>query len=201
MIDRAIAIAKERQEENVHFQVADIRELPFPDSSFDAVFTSAVLEHLGDPLEALGEISRILRPEGLIGVMSTDWSEPLISPADASVGQFFALFERCFNYNGGSMNRGRHLKALLHQAGFSVTEFSASFRNSSTPEAVLDTVEGYVQWIEHWPLFDQAIESGWVDRHTLEGIAARMRRWSGHPDAILATASCTVVGRKTDVIV
>ena len=65
---------------------------------------------------------------------------------------------------------------MLRQAGFSVTEFSASFGNSSTPERVRNAVEGYVEFIQNWALFDQAVELGWVDRPTLEGITVGMRQ-------------------------
>lgn len=196
MIERANAFASERQVANVRFQVADIHELPFPDSSFDAVFTSAVLEHLENPVDALKEIRRVLRPGGLVGVVSTDWSEPLISPPDESVRQFFELFEKGFKRRGGSLNRGRHLRIMLREAGFNVTEFVASYGNSATPEAVQTAVEGYVSWIENLPLFDQIVELGWVDHLTLERIGAGMRQWSKHPDAFLATGKCRAVARK-----
>ncbi len=196
MVELANALAEERQVTNLRFQVADIRELPFPDSSFDAVFTSAVLEHLANPVQALQEMGRVLRVDGLIGAISTDWSELLISPADESVRQFFELFERGFKRHGGSLNRGRHLRAMLRQAGFNVTEFSATYGNFSTPEAVRSRVEGYVQWIDNVPLFDRAIELGWIDRTMLDEIKAGMRRWSNHPDAFLATAGCRALARK-----
>ena len=196
MIELANAFAEERQVANVRFQVADICELPFPDGSFDAVFTSSVLEHLGNPVQALQEIGRVFKVGGLIGVTCTDWSEPLISPPDESVGRFFELFERGFKNNGGSLYRGRHLRTMLRQAGFGVIEFSASYGNSATPEEVQSAVEGYVSWIENVPLFDQAVERGWVDRPGLDEIKAGMRRWSKHPQAFLATGSCKAVASK-----
>lgn len=45
MIEQAIASANLRQVPNVHFQTANICHLPFDDSSFDSLFTCAVLEH------------------------------------------------------------------------------------------------------------------------------------------------------------
>jgi SAM-dependent methyltransferase len=196
MIELARSYAEKRQVSNVQFEVADIRELPFPDGSFDAVFTCSVLEHLGDPLVALQEIGRVLRVGGLVGVASADWSDPLISPPDESVSQFFELFERGFRRHGGSLNRGRHLGSTLRQAGFDVIEFSASYGNSTTPEAVQSAVEGYVEWIENIPLFDEAIEMSWVDRPTLDEMKDKMRQWSRHPDAFLATGRCRAIGRK-----
>ena len=196
MIERANAFASERQVANVRFQVADIHELPFPDSSFDAVFTSAVLEHLVDPVKALQEIRRVLKLGGLVGVVSTDWSEPLVSPPDESVRQFFELFEKGFRHRGGSLNRGRHLGTMLRQAGFNVTEFAASYGNAATPDAVQTAVDGYVSWLENLPLFDEIVELGWTDHPTLERIGAGMRQWSKHPDAFLATGKCRAVARK-----
>ncbi len=44
--------------------VGDITEIPEPDASFDAVMCIEVLEHLPDPLAALRELTRLLKPEG-----------------------------------------------------------------------------------------------------------------------------------------
>jgi SAM-dependent methyltransferase len=44
--------------------VADAHALPFPDGSFDFVFSLAVFEHLHSPWIAAREIARVLRPGG-----------------------------------------------------------------------------------------------------------------------------------------
>ncbi len=196
MVERACTLSKERQVAHVRFQVGDICDLPFPASSFDAVFTCAVLEHLEDPVQALREIGRVLTPGGIVGVASTDWSEPLISPPDDALRHFFTLFERGFQHHGGSLQRGRHLRGMLHQAGLTVLAVTASCVSASTTEAVRQTVDGYITWMEAMPLFAQAITLGWIDRATLEDMQARMRQWSAHPDAFLATLRCEAVGRK-----
>jgi len=85
---------------------------------------------------------------------------------------------------------------MLRQAGFAVIEFSASYGNSTTPEDVRSAIEGYVDWIENIPLFDQAAELGWVDHPILDAMKADMRQWSRHPDAFLATGRCRAVARK-----
>lgn len=51
--------------------LADAHYLPFEDSQFDAVFSYAVLEHLHNPIAAMAEISRVLRPGGVfVGTVS-----------------------------------------------------------------------------------------------------------------------------------
>ena len=39
-------------------------DLPFPDASFDAATSISVLEHVDDPMRALAEMARVLRPGG-----------------------------------------------------------------------------------------------------------------------------------------
>jgi len=49
---------------NVPGVLADIHRLPFRDAVFETVVANNVIEHAQDPLSALGEIRRILRPAG-----------------------------------------------------------------------------------------------------------------------------------------
>lgn len=57
---------------NLRFEVASIYELPFPDESFDAVFAHTVLQHLSEPVKALGEIHRVMKPGGVVGLRESD---------------------------------------------------------------------------------------------------------------------------------
>ena len=45
----------------------DIRKLPFPDSSVDAIYCSHALEHIGkiDAIVAMADWARVLKPGGL----------------------------------------------------------------------------------------------------------------------------------------
>ncbi len=52
--------------DNCQIQKADIRQLPFADAFFDCVICSEVLEHIPDHEQAVGELVRVLKPEGLL---------------------------------------------------------------------------------------------------------------------------------------
>jgi SAM-dependent methyltransferase len=44
--------------------VGDLREIPFPENSFDAAVCVQTLEHVNDPFQVIGEIGRVLKPGG-----------------------------------------------------------------------------------------------------------------------------------------
>ncbi len=56
-------------------RVADIEALPFSVATFDAAFATEVMEHLPDPVKALLEIRRVLKPGGwlLVSLPNRDW--------------------------------------------------------------------------------------------------------------------------------
>ena len=60
------------QFDNLEFHVADGLELPLPDSSLDAAFANMYLHHCPDPLSAIREMARILRPGGRLIITDMD---------------------------------------------------------------------------------------------------------------------------------
>jgi ubiquinone/menaquinone biosynthesis C-methylase UbiE len=50
----------------IEFRIAVIEELPFPDQTFDVVFSTLMMHHLPGPLKRQGltEIARVLKPSG-----------------------------------------------------------------------------------------------------------------------------------------
>src|SRR5690348_7241307 len=66
--------------------VSDIAAIPVPDGSFDVVLCTEVLEHVAEPIRAVKELARILKPGGTL----------LLT---APLGSF--LHQEPFHYYGG----------------------------------------------------------------------------------------------------
>lgn len=66
--------------------VSDITEIPEPDSSFDAIMCIEVLEHVPDPLAAIKELSRLLKPKGFVILTAPFCSLTHFAPYHFSTG-------------------------------------------------------------------------------------------------------------------
>ena len=56
----------------------DATQLPFADNTFDCVVTSEVLEHIQNDVNAIAELTRVLKPGGRLGVtVPTMWTEKI----------------------------------------------------------------------------------------------------------------------------
>ncbi|MDX8383049.1 MAG: class I SAM-dependent methyltransferase [Ghiorsea sp.] len=56
--------SQDRNKQQIHFMSGDIFKLPFADNSVDILISSEVVEHLPDPVPALQEMQRVLKPNG-----------------------------------------------------------------------------------------------------------------------------------------
>ena len=80
--------------------VSDITDIPVPAASFDAVLCSEVLEHVSDPLLALAELKRILKPGGTLIVTAPFCSMTHFAPYHYSTGFSRYFYEHHFQRNG-----------------------------------------------------------------------------------------------------
>ena len=57
----------------------DAQRLPFPDSAFDVVITSEVLEHIADDVSAIAEMVRVLKPGGRFAATVPSWFPEVVN--------------------------------------------------------------------------------------------------------------------------
>jgi SAM-dependent methyltransferase len=69
----------------VRFSVGDACGLDEPSGSFDAVRSERTLQWIAEPLVAVGEMARVLRPGGRLALIDTDWSTFAIDVGDSEL--------------------------------------------------------------------------------------------------------------------
>lgn len=74
-----VRLARERGIAAGRVVQGDIQDMPFEDSSFDAVLLNEVLEHVPSESLGLSEINRVLRPGGVLLVFSPNRMYPFES--------------------------------------------------------------------------------------------------------------------------
>ena len=102
----------------VTFQQADLYRLPYGPGSFDHVFVCFVLEHLRDPVSALAELGRVLRPGGTLSVIEGDHGSAYFHPDSDQARRAIQCLIDLQRQAGGDALIGRRLYPLLVQAGF-----------------------------------------------------------------------------------
>jgi ubiquinone/menaquinone biosynthesis C-methylase UbiE len=103
---------------NVSFQIGSAYELPSGDESFDVSFAHGLFEHLARPSDALFELRRVLRPGGVVGICSSDWSRAVVEPRTADVDAALRCHFKLRQQTGGDPLAGGHLPELIQAAGF-----------------------------------------------------------------------------------
>ncbi|WP_369375117.1 methyltransferase domain-containing protein [Streptomyces sp. cg36] len=128
VVERARAHAEERGRRNMSFAVADVHALDHPDASFDVVHAHQVLQHVGDPVQALREMRRVTRPGGLVAVRDSDYGAFTWFPEVPALDEWAALYQRVARANGGEPDAGRRLRSWARRAGFSdITSTAATW--------------------------------------------------------------------------
>jgi SAM-dependent methyltransferase len=57
--------------------VASIQDIPLPDSTFDTVISCETIEHVVEPIKALREVRRVLRPGGRLLLTTPNYLGPM----------------------------------------------------------------------------------------------------------------------------
>jgi SAM-dependent methyltransferase len=120
--EKSLASAQRLKEqggfENVTFQKANIHTLDFADETFDHIFVCFVLEHLENPVDALTELKRVLKPAGTITVIEGDHGSCFWHPETQESVEAWNGLITAQRAQGHDPNIGRRLTPLLTEAGF-----------------------------------------------------------------------------------
>jgi ubiquinone/menaquinone biosynthesis C-methylase UbiE len=196
VIAEATQLLTELAPGNAEFKTADVYRLGFDDQAFDVVHAHQVLQHLTDPVAALIEMRRVLRPGGILAIRDSDYGGFVWAPADRLLDRWMELYHSVCNHNGADADAGRHLLGWARAAGFTDINPSSStwtFADASSRRWWSDL---WAERVTHSALAEQAVEYGLSSRDELQAISRAWRRWAEHDSAFFAVLHAELIARR-----
>ena len=184
----AARAAAERGLGNAAFSVADVRDLPFEDGSFDLVHCCDTLAYVPDTGAALEEMKRTLKPGGVLGCREIIMDSFLIQPDPGPLSAGYGIFADILEADDGHPQMGKELALHLGRAGFADVRVSASFEVFATPERLELLYDLGEQWFFTSDIQDPAERYGAAAAGVLEEIRRERDRWYRSPAPMVAFA-------------
>ena len=167
---------------NVRLRQGDALALPFGDTEFDAVYCRYLLEHVPDPLRALQEMHRVLRPGGRVFVQENNILVNVLHPDCPRFDSVWRRFAELQTRLGGDALIGKKLFPLMREAGFRSVALGVA------PEVHWAGSAGFEPWIVNLiqnvrGAEQELVSRGLASAAEIEAAVAEMRQLLGRPDA------------------
>lgn len=188
-------LAESRDVTNIDFSVEDVHELSFADDSFDVVHAHQVLQHVGDPVQALREMRRVAVPGGIVAARDADYAGFIWFPVFPQLDRWLDLYHRAARANGGEPDAGRRLLAWARAAGFEDVTATSSSWCYATPDQRAWWGGMWADRILESALTRQLLESGMATDADLHDISDAWKRWSEDGDGWFLVPHGEIIAR------
>jgi ubiquinone/menaquinone biosynthesis C-methylase UbiE len=195
VLQKAVAGGRHGESINLRFALGDTTSLPCADESFDAVFIHALLQHLPDPSQAVGEAARVLRPRGVIGIRDADYDGSLIFPQDPRILRSLHVMTELRERRGTSPRVGKQLRSLLVAAGFEEVVGSAVATCDASPERTAVAARDVLSYWQSDAFLAQVATAGLAPPDEMASFVEGWLDWSNDPSAYWVRVWCEVTGR------
>ena len=195
-IELARAVANANGNDNATFHVADIVDLPFEDGFFDVVTCHNVLMHIPDTDAVFAEITRVLKPGGIVACREMISASCFTYPDFGVIRSAWDMFEDLLSADDGHPQMGKDLKGHVLKAGFANVRVTGSVDIYSTP-ADIAFIYGFAsQWFLSPEIVEAAIKYGASTPELAHRISDAYDMWKDEPGAFCALVFGEVVAGK-----
>jgi SAM-dependent methyltransferase len=202
-VDREAAVVAEatrhlkaRGPANLQFTTADAYSLGFDDQSFDVAHAHQVLQHLAEPVAALVEMRRVLRPGGILASRDSDYGGFVWAPSDPLLDRWMELYHQVCSRNGADADAGRSLLGWTQAAGFREIEAGSSTWTFADASSRASWGELWAERVLRSALADQALSYELSSREELEAISSAWHRWAKQDDAFFVVLHAELLARR-----
>jgi|TARA_B110000438_G_scaffold208984_1_gene200814 ubiquinone/menaquinone biosynthesis C-methylase UbiE len=179
---------------NIRLDEASVYELPYEDDAFDLAYAHQVLQHLTDPVLALKEMKRVVKPGGFIAVRDADYYTMCSNPESLLIDKWRRIYRQVARHNGAEPDAGRYLYGWCGEAGLSDLLCTASVW-------VFAEIEDRLNWGNSWAercvatsFGQQAIEYGYATSSEMQEISDGWKTWAGLPTGYFHFIHGEVIG-------
>ena len=208
-------LAAERSIRNIDFAVEDVHGLSFPDDSFDIAHAHQVLQHVADPVQALREMRRVVRPGGIVAARDADYAGFVWFPLLPELDEWLRLYREAARANGGEPDAGRRLlswaraaavsssgaspgrtrRMRSRAAGFEEITATASTWCYANPEERAWWGGMWADRILESALARQLVDDGFAGRADLERVSRAWRTWADAGDGWFLVPHGEIIAR------
>jgi len=188
-------LAADRGVDNIAFSVEDVHALSFADDSFDVAHAHQVLQHVGDPVQALREMRRVTAPGGVVAARDADYAGFHWFPLLPELDRWLDLYRRAARANGGEPDAGRRLLAWARAAGFDDVTATASTWCYATADDRAWWGGMWADRILESALARQLVDSDLATGGDLQDISDAWKRWADDGDGWFLVPHGEIIAR------
>jgi ubiquinone/menaquinone biosynthesis C-methylase UbiE len=170
-LEAARALAHERGVGNVRFEPASVNGLPYPDATFDVAVAHFVIEHVRDPVHALREMRRVLKPGGFAAVKDPYYPAFTFRPRVPPILRFQELMAKVRAHLGASDEYAADLRACLLEAGFARTQAEAGTETAAGADGPPMFTFIMQNQLREKTFRDTVVGQGWATETELDSLA------------------------------
>ena len=199
-LERARSLAESLSASNVAFAAANIHTLDsdLPGQRFDVVHAHQVLQHCGDPVNALSQMRAITVPGGIVAIRTADVSASMTYPLDhPGLKAIARIWMAAEPTTGATMRAGALQHVWARQAGFNMDEGRVFLTLGTQAWATKTEREAFAtnqaDRMLEGKFRSTVIEAGVATQDELQDISESIREWGRSQDSLMGYLNGEIV--------